>query len=96
MSQTYLITGASTGFRASSPHALAQKGHTVFAGMYSQNGDTKQHEDDIAKYSKDPHEVDLRPVPLDLLSQDSVDAAVNHIVSTKGRIDAVVRTMLAT
>ncbi len=89
MAPTYLITGASTGFRALAARALAKQGYTVFAGMYSHNGDTRKYEDDIMKFSKD-NKVDLRAVPLDLLSQDSVDAAVSHIVGAKGGIDAVV------
>ncbi len=57
--------------------------------MYSHSNNTRQYEDDIAKFSKD-HKVDLHAVPLDLLSQDSVDAAVQHIQRAKGRIDAIV------
>lgn len=85
----YLISGASTGFGALAARAIAKRGHTVFAGMYSHNGNTKEYEDDISNYAKE-HKVDLRAVPLNLLSQDSVDAAVNTVVGSSGRIDAVI------
>ncbi|KAL7911681.1 NAD(P)-binding protein [Trichoderma velutinum] len=89
MSQVYLISGASTGFGALAARAIAKRGHTVFAGMYSHSGNTKEYEDAISKYAKE-HKVDLRAVPLDLLSQDSVNAAVDNVVGSTGRIDAVI------
>ena len=90
MSQVYLVNGASTGFGALAARALARDGHTVFAGMYSHSGDTRQFEDDISSFSAQ-NQADLRPVALDLLSQSSVDAAVNHVFSsTGGKLDVVV------
>lgn len=89
-SQVYLITGASTGFGALAARALAKEGHTIYAGMYSHSGDTKEYEDDIATFAKEEN-ADLRPVDLNLLDQDSVDAAVKHILSaTGGKLDVVV------
>lgn len=69
--------------------ALAKQGHTVFAGMYSHSGDTKAYEDDVAKFAQD-NKTDLRSVYLDLLSQESVDSAVTHVINSCGRIDAVI------
>ncbi|KAM0265169.1 hypothetical protein ACHAQJ_000322 [Trichoderma viride] len=85
----YLISGASTGFGAMAARAIAKRGHTVFAGMYSHSGNTQQYEDAISQYAKE-HKVDLRAIPMDLLSQDSVDSAVNSVVRSTGRIDAVI------
>ncbi|GAP86243.1 putative short-chain dehydrogenase reductase SDR [Rosellinia necatrix] len=89
MSQVYLITGASTGFGALSARALAKEGHIVFAGMYSHDGNTAGYEEDAATFSRD-NNADLRTVPLNLLLQESVDAAVKHIIDAVGRIDVVV------
>ncbi|KAI1426396.1 hypothetical protein F5Y12DRAFT_783909 [Xylaria sp. FL1777] len=89
MSQIYLITGASTGFGALSARALAREGHTVFAGMYSHDGNTSKYEEEAATFAHE-HNADLRTVTLDLLSQDSVDAAVKHVLDRAGRIDVVV------
>ncbi|TRX88221.1 hypothetical protein FHL15_010910 [Xylaria flabelliformis] len=89
MSQTYLISGASTGFGALAARALAKEGHIVFAGMYSHDGNTSRYEEEAAAFARE-NNVDLRTVPLDLLSQESVDAAVKHVLDTTGRLDVVV------
>ena len=89
MPGTYLITGASTGFGALAARALAKAGHTVFAGMYSHNGDTSQYESELATFSKE-NNADLKPVSLNLLDQDSVNSAVETVLSKAGRLDAVV------
>lgn len=89
MPQVYLITGASTGFGALAARSLAKAGHTVFAGMYSHDGNTKTHEDDAAEFAKS-NNAELRSVSLNLLDYDSVNAAVKHVHDTVGRLDAVV------
>lgn len=87
--QIYLITGASTGFGALSARALAREGHTVYAGMYAHSGDTSQYEEELKRFNA-ANNTDLRAVPLDLLSQDSVAAAVNTIFADAKGLDAVV------
>lgn len=87
--QVYLITGASTGFGRLASHHLALAGNIVFAGQYSHDGNTKPYEEELASFAVD-HAVDLRPVSLDLLSDDSVRAAVDHIMASVGRIDVLV------
>lgn len=89
MSQVYIITGASTGFGALCARALAKQGHTVFAGMYSHDGNTSKYEEDAAAFARE-HNADLRTMTLDLLSQASVDAAVKHVLDATGRIDVIV------
>ena len=89
MPQVYLITGASTGFGALAARALARNGHTVFAGMYMHDGNTQPYEDEIAKFAKD-NNADLRTVNLNLLDEHSVAAAVEHVVSSVGKLDAIV------
>lgn len=89
MSQVFVITGASTGFGALAARALATTGahHVIFAGMYSHSGSTKEYEDDIATFNRS-HNADIRPVALDLLDQDSCNAAIRHVLdSTGGRLD---------
>lgn len=89
MAQITLITGASTGFGALAARALAKAGNTVFAGMYSHDGNTKAYEEDLAKFAQQ-NKVQLHPVALDLLDQGSVDAAVQHVLAKAGRLDAIV------
>lgn len=88
MSQVYHITGASTGFGALAVRAPAKQGHTIFAGMYSHDGNTKQYEDDAANFAKE-NNAELRAVPLDLLNQDSCNNAVKHVLESAGRLDCV-------
>lgn len=87
--QVYLITGASTGFGALAARALAREGHVVYAGMYAHGGDTSQSEDEVRHFNKS-HGTDIRTVPLDLLSQASVDEAVKTILAQAQKLDVLV------
>lgn len=90
MSQVYLITGASTGFGNLTARALAKAGHIVFAGMYRADGNASSQEQSLREFANE-HHVDIRPVPLNLLSQESVDAAVARVLNdATGMIDGVI------
>lgn len=84
-----LITGASSGFGAMTARALADAGHTVYAGMRRIAQRNEKAAADARAYAKE-HTVDLRPVELDVVDQDSVDAAVQHVVEEAGRIDVLI------
>jgi NAD(P)-dependent dehydrogenase (short-subunit alcohol dehydrogenase family) len=89
MSQTIVITGASSGFGALSARALADAGHTVYAGMRDSAGRNAPQVAAAKKYAAD-NDVDLRTVELDIAAQDSVDAAVEAIISEQGSLDVLV------
>src|SRR6266481_2376563 len=89
MSRIILITGASSGFGRLTAEALAKAGYTVYASMRETAGGNAPEVAKIAAFSKE-NGVDLRTVELDVLSQDSVDAAVGKVIGESGRIDVLI------
>jgi NAD(P)-dependent dehydrogenase (short-subunit alcohol dehydrogenase family) len=89
MKQVILITGASSGFGALTARALASAGHTVYASMRDTQNRNRTAVADASEFSKQ-HNVDLRTVELDVVSEPSIRAAVDHIVSESGRIDVLI------
>ncbi|MEV7341538.1 SDR family NAD(P)-dependent oxidoreductase [Streptomyces sp. NPDC093544] len=89
MSKVIVITGAGSGFGALSARALARAGHTVYAAMRDITGRNADRVTEAAAYAAE-HQVDLRTVELDVLSQESADAAVATILAEAGALDVVV------
>jgi NAD(P)-dependent dehydrogenase (short-subunit alcohol dehydrogenase family) len=89
MSKTIVITGASSGFGALSARALADAGHTVYAGMRATAGYNAEQVAAARRHAAE-RDVDLRTVELDISSQDSVDAAVETVLSEQGELDVIV------
>ncbi|TCC58229.1 SDR family oxidoreductase [Kribbella pittospori] len=89
MSKTVLISGASSGFGALTARALADAGHLVYAGMRDLNGRNTAAASDAKQYAAE-HNVDLRPVELDISSDESSRQAVDTVVSETGRLDVLV------
>lgn len=89
MPYVVLVTGASSGFGALTARALADAGHTVYAGMRQTAGRNAPAVADAQTYA-DRHGVALRAVELDVSGQESVDAAVAQVTAEAGRIDVVV------
>lgn len=89
MPHVALVTGASSGFGALTARALADAGHTVYAGIRQTTGRNATAVADAADHAE-RHGVALRTVELDVSSQESVDAAVAEVTAAAGRIDVVV------
>ncbi|MFJ3705916.1 MULTISPECIES: SDR family NAD(P)-dependent oxidoreductase [Streptomyces] len=89
MSSTILITGAGSGFGALAARALADAGHTVYAAMRNTTTRNAGRVADAKAYAAE-HGVDLRTVELDVLSQESADAAITTVLSEAGRLDVVI------
>jgi NAD(P)-dependent dehydrogenase (short-subunit alcohol dehydrogenase family) len=86
---TVLISGASSGFGALTARALADAGHTVYAGMRDLAGRNAASADDARTYAAE-HGVDLRPVELDVSSDESAQQAVATVLQEQSRLDVLV------
>ncbi|MFF1817296.1 SDR family oxidoreductase [Kribbella sp. NPDC058245] len=78
-----LISGASSGFGALTARALADAGHTVYAGMRDLAGRN-------AGPAAEATEAGLRVVELDVSSEASAQQAVDTVVGAEGRLDVLI------
>jgi NAD(P)-dependent dehydrogenase (short-subunit alcohol dehydrogenase family) len=89
MKNVILVTGASTGIGRLTARSLAAAGHVVYASMRDVAGRNAAHVRELRDWAfANGH--DLRAVELDVLSQESADAAVKTIMAEQGRLDVVV------
>ena len=89
MKSVIVITGASSGFGALAARALAKAGHTVYASMRDTTGHNAAQVDEAKRFSSE-NNVDLRTIELDVLSEESVNTAIQKIVADNGRLDVVI------
>jgi NAD(P)-dependent dehydrogenase (short-subunit alcohol dehydrogenase family) len=89
MSSVILVTGASSGIGHLTSRALAAAGHTVYASMRDIGGRNAPRVRELRDWSFSGGR-DLRPLELDVLSQPSVDHAVQAILGEQDRLDVVV------
>lgn len=94
MSSIVLVSDASNGFGRLTAEALAVSGHTVYAALKEIKGRHAVEARKMAAFSQ-KHDVDLRVIELDMLSQASVDKAVAKIVAATGRIDVLIQSSAA-
>ncbi|TDC52732.1 SDR family oxidoreductase [Jiangella ureilytica] len=83
---TILISGASSGFGALTARSLADDGHTVYAGMRDLAG---RNAPAAAEAEAHPSGR-LRPVELDVSTDESARQAVATVVGEQGRLDVLI------
>lgn len=89
MSNIVVITGAGSGFGALTARALADQGNIVYAGMRETEG--RNHPQVLAAVDyAAQNSVDLRPIELDVNSEESVNTAIAQIISDTDRIDVLI------
>jgi NAD(P)-dependent dehydrogenase (short-subunit alcohol dehydrogenase family) len=89
MKNVIVITGASSGFVALAARALAKAGHTVYASMRDTAGRNAPQVNAAKEFSSE-NNVDLRTIELDVMSEESVNAAIQKIIADNGRLDVVI------
>ena len=89
MPKNIVITGASSGFGALTARALADAGHTVYAGMRDVSGTDAHAVAELDEYARS-HAASLRAVAMDVTDQPMVDAAIKQVVDETGRLDVVI------
>jgi NAD(P)-dependent dehydrogenase (short-subunit alcohol dehydrogenase family) len=85
MGKTIVISGASSGFGALTARALADAGHTVYAGMRDIGGRNAAQADEAVRYSDN-----LRPVELDVTSEQSSARAVATVLEGADHLDVLI------
>ena len=89
MKHVILITGTSSGFDNMAALALAHAGHTVYASMRDTTGRNAPAVEKLRQYGSQ-NKIDLRPIELDVASQDSADQAVRQIIADTDHLDVVI------
>jgi NAD(P)-dependent dehydrogenase (short-subunit alcohol dehydrogenase family) len=89
MNKVIIVTGASSGFGLMAAQNLARAGHTVYAGMRETAGRNLAQVDAVKAFAVN-NGADLRAIELDVVSQSSIDAAIDRVVGTHGSIDVIV------
>jgi len=88
--QIILVTGAGTGIGKLSARSLAEAGHIVYASMRDIAGRNAPRAAELRALAA-AKGLELHPLELDVLSQDSADAAAATIVREQGQLDVVMQ-----
>lgn len=79
-----VITGSSTGIGYAAAETLARNGHTVYATMRNPERSPK-----LRQFANE-NNLPIHILPLDVLDEQSVQGAINVVLSKEGQIDVLV------
>jgi len=88
--QIILLPGAGSGIGKLSARSLAEAGHVVYASMRDIAGRNAPRAAELRALAA-ARGLELHPLELDVLSQDSADAAAATIVREQGQLDVVMQ-----
>ena len=88
--QIVLVTGAGSGIGKLTALSLAEAGHVVYASMRDIAGRNNARAAELRALAAQK-KLQLHPLELDVLSQESADAAAATIVREQGQLDVVMR-----
>src|ERR1700751_508183 len=83
MSQTILITGASSGFGRDTAETLHHAGHSVYASMRGAQGKNREAAESL-------HKLGVKTVEIDVSDDTSVESGVKTVLAEVGHIDVLV------
>jgi NAD(P)-dependent dehydrogenase (short-subunit alcohol dehydrogenase family) len=87
-SKRIFITGASSGFGYETSKALAQKGHTVYAGMRDVSGKNAEKAQELERWAKEAGYA-VHILEVDVTDEASINKAVSVSIE-KGGIDVLI------
>lgn len=87
--QNILVTGTSSGFGLLTVKTLANKGHTLLAGMRDIDSRNKDVADEITGYGQDSTG-SVHVIEMDVTNEESVNSAANKALDIAGQIDVVI------
>ncbi|MET3391828.1 NAD(P)-dependent dehydrogenase (short-subunit alcohol dehydrogenase family) [Variovorax sp. 1140] len=88
--QIVLVTGAGSGIGKLTALSLAEAGHVVYASMRDIAGRNNARATELRALAAQ-EKLQLHPLELDVLSQESADAAAATIVREQGHLDVVMQ-----
>lgn len=86
---TVLISGAGSGMGLHTAQTLLRQGYAVYAGIRDPQGRNQARAANLRAYAAG-HHAQVNIVDLDILHEDSCQAAVAQVLADYGRLDVVV------
>jgi len=87
--QVVVVTGAGSGLGQAVAQKLALAGHIVYAGMRGLASRSAERAATAERFATQ-HDVTLRPLELDVLSDTGCRAAIDQVLFEQGRLDVLV------